>query len=186
MIRLKIHTAAVKCPLSPGQTRTVIYAYEPDIDPETGAEMDDGTPAAIFLCGIEPPNSFERRFRESFHTVCSVEDMVEYPVGVSTIDEADAAEVEPGTFLYAAQENRIYVSTLNEDGVLQWLPYQAPPEGKEPNRHTHKLPFFRRSKIDIILPCRDFVVQSIAWIEEAAKRLEEDFASLEKLEQYSF
>jgi len=182
MIKLKIQTARIKRPLSPGQTRTVIYAYEPEFDPGTGAELDtEGTPAAIFLCGIEPPNSFERRFRESFHTICSVEDMTEYPVGVSTIDEADASECEPGTFLFAAQENRIYV---NEDS--QWVPYQCPPDGKEPNCHTHKLPFFRRSKIDIILPCRDFVVEAIEWIENAAKQLEKDLANLEKLQNYEF
>ena len=186
MIKLKIHTAAVKRPMSPGQTRTVIHAYEPDFHPETGAELPDGTPAAIFLCGIEPPNSFERRFRESFHTVCSVEDMSEYPIGVSTIDEADAGLCEPGVFLYAAQENRIYINTFNPDEGLQWVPYQTPIDGKEPNRHTHKLPFFRRNTIDILLPCRDFVDQAIGWIEDAAKRLEKDFADLEKFKRYEF
>jgi len=168
MIRLQIRTAGVRHPLSPGQTRVVIRAVD-----------EHDKPAAIFLCCIEPPNTFERRLRESFHTVCSVEDMVEYPVGVSSIREIDPQTVDEGTFLYSAQENIIYVRSRDA-----WIPYKPRPENLKPNVHTHTLPFFRRSAIDIILPSREFVVQAIDWIKEAARQLEQDFLDLETLRSY--
>ncbi|MDR3233435.1 MAG: hypothetical protein LBT46_07215 [Planctomycetaceae bacterium] len=160
--------AEVKRPLSPGASRVVFQARD-----------EDGQPAAVFLCSIEPPNAFEQVMRESFVTVCSVEDMVEYPVGVSSVEEIDPSEFAADTFLYAAQENRVYVRSVNDLEEPAWIPYK--PQGKQPNVHTHKLPFFRRSTIDIILPNRDFVKQSIEWIKTAVRRLEKDQADLEEL-----
>lgn len=173
MIRLSIRTAEVKRPFSPGQTRVVIRAVD---------EQD--RPVALFLCCVEPPNSFERRMRESFQTVCSIEDMAEYPVGVSSIDEADPKDWEPGVCLYSAQENLIYIRSKEHNGRPAWHPYVPKPGHPVPNVHSHKLPFFRRSTIDIILPNRDFVVQSIEWIKQAVRRLEKDRLDLELLEHY--
>lgn len=98
MIRLQVRTAEVRHPLSPGQTRVVIRAVDAD-----------DRPVAVFLCGVEPPSAFERRMRESFHTICSVEDMAEYPVAVSCVREIDPVSVEEGVYLYDAQENVVYV-----------------------------------------------------------------------------
>ena len=173
MIRLKIRTAEVKRPISPGQTRVVVSARD-----------ENEQPIAIFLCGVEPPNAFERRMRESFHTVCSVEDMVEYPVGVSCITETEPAGYEVGTYLYCVQENAIYVRGEDSEGNPVWKPYRSEPGQLSLNVHSHKLPFFRRSTIDIILPNRDFVVQSITWLEQAALRLEKDRLDLKTLIDY--
>jgi len=173
MIRLSILTAEVKRPLSPGQTRVVIHARD-----------ENGLPVALFLCGVEPPNTFERRMRESFHTVCSVEDMAEYPVGVATIEEVDPKTCEPGDLLYAAQENAVYIRGMDETKRPAWLPYRPKPEQRNPNVHAHKLPLFRRSAIDVILPNRDFVVRSIEWISQAVRRLEQDQRDLEQLKSY--
>lgn len=170
MIRLEVKTLPLKRSLSPGQTRVLIRAVD---------EKD--RPVAIFLCGVEPPNSFERRMRESFHTICSVEDMAEYPVGVSCVSEVDPAGVEEGLFLYSAQENIVYVRSKNKQGRAVWIPYKPKPENLKPNVHSHKLPFFRRSAIDIILPNREFVSQAIGWIEEAVALLEKDMTELEML-----
>ena len=173
MIALKVQTAEVKHPLSPGQTRAVIRAYD---------DTDD-KPAAIFLCCVEPPNSFERHMRESFQTVCSVEDIAEYPVGVSSISEIDPATQQIGSYLYAAQENKVY--RVSEIGMKPaWVVYQPSPGEYSPNVHSHKLPFFRRSTIDIILPSRDFVVQAIGWIEQAVRQLNKAFDDLAKLKTY--
>jgi hypothetical protein len=172
MIRLQIQTAAVRRLLSPGQTRVVIRAVD---------EQD--RPTAIFLCCVEPPNSLEQRLRESFHTVCSVEDMTEYPVGVSCVREIDPKTADEGVFLYCVQENIVYVRARS-GGKAVWIPYKPKPENLKPNVHTHTFPFFRRSTIDIILPNRDFVVQAIGWIEEAVKQLEQDFCNLEQLKRY--
>jgi hypothetical protein len=169
MISVTVETAAVKRPLSNGATRVLFRA-----------EDENGLPAAIFLCSIEPPNSFERSMRESFVTVCSVEDIVEYPVGVSSITEVNPADHEDGVFLYSSQENKIYVRGEKENAPA-WLPYQPPENGKQPGVHTHKLPFFRRSTIDVVLPHRDFVIQSLDWIREAVKRLEKDWKDIEEL-----
>jgi hypothetical protein len=171
MINVTLEVAPMKRPLSPGAVRTVIHAKD-----------ENDQPAAVFLCSIEPPNSFERVMRESFVTVCSVEDMVEYPVGVSSIIEVDPVEYEQGVFLYAAQANKVYIRD-EEEGQPVWKPYC--PEGKHPNVHTHSLPFFRRSTIDIILPHRDFVLQSLEWIRDAVKRLEKDQQDLEQLKPYT-
>lgn len=173
MIRLSIRAAEVRRPASPGQTRVVIRALD---------EQD--RPVALFLCCVEPPNSFERRMRESFQTVCSLEDMAEYPVGVSAIDEADPADWEPGIHLYSAQENLVYVRGKDSRGRPEWHPYPPKSGWPGPNVHGHKLPFFRRSTIDIILPNRDFVVQSIEWIKRAVRRLEKDRLDLEQLNHY--
>jgi hypothetical protein len=173
MIRLSVMTAEVKRPLSPGQTRVVIRARD-----------ENDWPVALFLCGIEPPNTFERRMRESFHTVCSVEDMAEYPVGVASPEEVDPQTCEPGVLLYAVQENAVYVRSGDENDIPAWMPYRPEPEQKAPNVHAHKLPFFRRSEIDIILPNRDFVVRSIEWISRAVRRLEQDQHDLEQLKPY--
>jgi hypothetical protein len=171
MINVTIEIATMKRPLSPGTVRTLIHARD-----------ENDQPVAVFLCSIEPPNTFERVMRESFVTVCSVEDMVEYPVGVSSITEVDPASCENGVFLYAAQANKVYIRD-EEDGQPVWKLYQ--PQGKHPNTHTHKLPFFRRSSIDIILPHREFVLQSLEWIRDAVKRLEKDQYDLEQLKPYT-
>jgi hypothetical protein len=176
MIAVTVEIAQLKRPLSNGAVRAIIHAK--DVHAETGDEQ----PAAVFLCSIEPPNSFERIMRESFITVCSVEDMVEYPVGVSSITEVNPAEHEEGMFLYSSHENKVYIRGEKE-GVPVWLPYQ--PEGKQPNVHTHKLPFFRRSVIDVIFPHRDFVIQSLDWIRDAVRRLEKDQRDLEQLRPYT-
>ena len=168
MIRLEVKTLPLKRPLSPGQTRVLIRAVK-----------DRDKPVAVFLCGVEPPNSFERRMRESFHTICSVEDMAEYPVGVSCISEVDPTSQEEGVFLYSAQENIVYVRSKDRQGRAAWVPYKPKSENLKPNVHSHKLPFFRRSAIDIILPNREFVSQAIGWIEEAVALLEKDMAELE-------
>jgi len=173
MISLKIQTAQVKRPLSPGQTRVVIRAAD-----------ENEEPVAVFLCCVEPPNSFERRMRESFMTVCSVEDMVEYPVGVSSVHEINPESQEEGIKLYCAQENVIYVRGFDDQDEPAWIPYKPPTGGLKPNVHTHTLPFFRRSTIDIILPCRDFVVQAVGWIEDAVAQLERDQKNLELLKDY--
>jgi hypothetical protein len=167
MIRLETKMLPLKRLLSPGQTRVLIRAVDAE-----------DKPVALFLCGVEPPNSFERRMRESFHTICSVEDLAEYPVGVSSIREIDPASVEEGVFLYSAQENIVYVRSVQR-GLAVWIPFRPKPENLKPNVHSHKLPFFRRSAIDIILPNREFVSRAIGWIEEAVKRLEKDMHDLE-------
>ena len=168
MIRIEVETLPLKRPLSPGQTRVLFRAI---------SERD--RPVAVFLCGVEPPNSFERRMRESFHTVCSVEDMVEYPVGVSSVSEVDPASQEEGVFLYCAQENVVYVRSKDKQGHAAWIPYKVRAENLKPNVHSHKLPFFRRSEIDIILPNREFVSQAIGWVKDAVALLEKDMAELE-------
>jgi hypothetical protein len=165
-----VEIASIKHRPSNGATRAIFRA-----------KTSDNEPAAIFLCSIEPPNSFERTMRESFITVCSVEDLVEYPVGVSSITEVDPNDYGEGVFLYSSQENKVYIRS-EKDGVPAWVYYQ--PDGKQPNVHTHKLPFFRRSTIDVIFPHRDFVVQSIDWIQDAVKRLEKDQQDLERLQAY--
>lgn len=168
MIRIEVKTLPLKRPLSPGQTRVLIRAVD---------ERD--LPVAVFLCGVEPPNSFERRMRESFHTICSVEDMVEYPVGVSDASEVDPSDHEEGMFLYCAQENVVYVRSKDRLGKAAWIPYKGQPENLKPNVHSHTLPFFRRSAIDIILPNREFVSRAIGWIEDAVALLEKDMHELE-------
>ena len=173
MISLKIQTAEVKHPLTPGQTRVVIQAVD---------ENDEPTP--VFLCCVEPPNTFERRMRESFMTICSVEDMAEYPVGVSSVREIDPLPVAEGTLLYCAQENKIYERGYDEQQDPAWNPYIPPQGGMKPNVHTHKLPFFRRSAIDVILPSRHFVRHAIQWIEDAVKQLERAKSDLEFLRDY--
>ena len=173
MIQLEVRTAALRRPLSPGQTRLVVRATD-----------ERGTPVAIFLCCVEPPNTFERRMRESFQTVCSVEDMTEYPVGVSSVQTVDPTDLADGTLLYAAQENLIYEKKQEMTGTAIWRLYRPVPSGVIPNVHTHKLPFFRRSTIDIILPNRAFVTDAVRWIEEAAMRLEKDQLDLDDLKPY--
>jgi hypothetical protein len=170
MISVTVEIARIKRPFSNGATRALFHAKD-----------ENDQPAAVFLCSLEPPNSFERVMRESFITVCSVEDMVEYPVGVSSITEVKPAECEEGMFLYSSQENEIYIRG-EKDNAPAWLPYH--PEGKQPDVHTHKLPFFRRSTIDVIFPHRDFVMQSIDWIRDAVKRLEKDQRDLEELRPF--
>jgi hypothetical protein len=172
MFEISVQTAPIKRPLSNGATRVIFRARD---------ENDE--PAAIFLCCVEPPNSFERILRESFVTICSVEDLAEYPVGVSSVKEVNPGEFEADTFIFDAQENSIFVRSEDAAGQPVWTPYQ-PDSGKRPNVHTHKLPFFRRSAIDVILPNRAFVMEAIEWIKQAALRLEQDLSDIEKLRTY--
>ena len=174
MIRLHFRTAQVQRPMTPGQTRLIVQAVD---------EQDE--PCAIFLCGIEPPNTLQRRMRESFHTVCSVEDMAEYPAGVACVQEVDPQTVDEGTFLYSVQENIVYERGTGSAGQPDWVPFRPRAENLNPRFHSHTLPFFRRSVIDIILPNREFVVQAVGWIEDAARQLEQDFIDLEKLKSYA-
>lgn len=171
MIRLEIETLPLKRVLSPGQTRVIFRAID-----------GNDRPIALFLCGVEPPNSFEHRMRESFHTICSVEDMAEYPVGVSCVSEVDPVGLEEGLFLYCAQENVVYVRSRDRRDRAVWTPYRPKPENLKPNVHSHKLPFFRRSAIDIILPNREFVSHAIGWIEDAIALLEKDMQELKMLD----
>jgi hypothetical protein len=122
--------------------------------------------------------------RESFMTVCSVEDMVEYPIGVSSVQEINPATQDEDIKLYCAQENIIYVRGYDDHMEPAWVPYTPSASHPKPNVHSHKLPFFRRNTIDIILPCRDFVVQAIGWIEDAVAQLTKDQANLEFLQDY--
>jgi hypothetical protein len=172
-ISLKTQTAEVKRPQSPGQTRVVIRAIDENEDP-----------VPVFLCCVEPPDTFARRFRESFVTICSVEDMAEYPVGVSSVREVDPVTQDEGILLYCAQENVVYVRGEDENNDPAWIPYVPEPAQLKPNVHGHNFPFFRRSTIDIILPCRDFVVRAIGWIEDSVAQLMKDQANLEILKEY--
>jgi hypothetical protein len=174
-VTLSVQTAAVTRPLSPGATRVIISARD-----------DNDDPAAIFLCAIEPPDAFSQSMRESFVTICSVEDMTEYPVGVSSIEEVPPGDYEAGTFLYAAQENKVYIRSIT-DGIDSpvWQAYNPPHHRPKPNVHTNKLPFFRRSTIDVILPNRAFVMDAITWINDAVKRLAKDQADLERLSNFN-
>jgi len=169
MFVISVETAAIQRPLSNGATRALFRARD-----------EAGEPAPIFLCCVEPPNAFERILRESFMTICSVEDLAEYPVGVSVIEEVDPKVFPADTLLFAAQENKVYVRSSDEMDVPVWCPYR-PASGRQPNVHVHKLPFFRRSAIDIILPNRRFVMEAVEWIDEAAKRLAKDMADIEQL-----
>jgi hypothetical protein len=172
MFVLSVETAAIPRPLSNGATRVVIRARN-----------GNDCPAAIFLCCVEPPNSFEKVLRESFVTICSVEDLAEYPVGVSSINEVPSACYPADSFLFDAQENKIYVKSADALEQPVWKPYE-PTDGKSPNVHTHKLPFFRRSAIDIILPNRAYVMEAVEWIKQAAERLAKDMEDIEKLKPY--
>jgi hypothetical protein len=172
MFFISVETAPIKRPLSNGATRVIFRA-----------RGENEEPAAIFLCCVEPPNSFERVLRESFVSVCSAEDLAEYPVGVSCVEESPPSEFAADTFVFDAQENSIYVRSEDAAGQSVWRPYQ-PVSGKRPNVHTHKLPFFRRSAIDVILPNRAFVREAIEWIKQAAARLEKDLLDMEKLRAY--
>lgn len=172
MFVISVETAAIQRPLSNGATRAVFRARDAE-----------DNPAPIFLCCAEPPNAFEQRLRESFVTICSVEDLAEYPVGVSDVSEVDPGEFPADTFLFDAQKNKIYVRSEDMSGQPVWEPYQ-PVSGRHPNVHTHKLPFFRRSAIDIILPNREYVMEAVQWIKQAAVRLEKDMADIEQLKHY--
>ena len=171
MFNISVQLAPITRALSNGAVRVVFRARD---------EHDE--PAAIFLCCVEPPNAFERILRESFITICSVEDLAEYPVGVSAVEEVDPSLFEADTFLYAAQENKVYVRSADTAGQPVWALYEPTASGKRPNVHTHKLPFFRRSAIDVILPHRSFVVDAVGWIETAAKTLAKDLKDIENLQ----
>lgn len=173
MIRLRFRVARVRRPLSPGQTRLIV-----------GASDDNGMPVALFLCGVEPPDIFSRRMRESFHTICSVEDMAEYPAAVSCVREVDPQTAERGVLLYSVQENVVYVRDCDGNRNPVWRPYEPRPENLNPNVHSHKLPFFRRSTIDIVLPNRDFVDQAVGWIGQAVRQLEKDMLDLDHFKSY--
>jgi hypothetical protein len=172
MFSISVETASIQRPLSNGATRVVFRARD-----------EEGKPAAIFLCCVEPPDAFDRKLRESFITVCSVEDLAEYPVGVSDVSEVPPVEFPVDTFLFDVQKNKIFVRSEDLSGQLVWEPYK--PSGKQPNVHTHKLPFFRRSAIDIILPNRGYVVEAIEWIKHAAVVLKKDMADIEKLKTFT-
>ena len=172
MYTISVETAPIKRPLSNGAPRVIFRARD---------EKEE--PAAIFLCCVEPPNSFQKVLRESFITICSVEDIAEYPVGVSSIEEVPLNEFAADTFIFDAQQNCIYVRSEDAAGQPVWRPYQ-PTSGKRPNVHTHKLPFFRRSAIDVILPNRAFVMEATCWIKQAAARLAQDFLDIEQLKPY--
>jgi hypothetical protein len=169
---LTVNVKPILRPTSPGATRV-----------QFAAENADKTPAHIFLCSVQPPDTYGQKYREAFETICSVEDMFEYPVGVSSVKEVDPASIAINTFLYDAQENRVYIRTNNINDVPQWELYHAPPNGMQPNVHTHKPPFFRRSVIDIIVPNRLFVDKCIGWIERAIKMLKRDLELVEKFDE---
>ena len=173
MFTISVETAPIKRPLSNGATRVIFRARD---------EKEE--PAAIFLCCVEPPNSFERTLRESFITICSVEDLAEYPIGVSSVEEVPPDEFAADTFVFDAQKNSIHVRSEDAAGQPVWKPYH-PVDGKRPNIHTHKLPFFRRSAIDVILPNRAFVMEAVEWIQQAAARLGQDLLDIEQLKSYS-
>jgi len=173
MFSISVETAAIKRALSNGATRVIFRARDAD-----------DKPAPIFLCCVEAPNAFTRTLRESFITVCSVEDLAEYPVGVSDPNEVDPGEFPADTLLYNAQGNRVYVRSADETATPVWTPYR-PVEGKHPNVHTHKLPFFRRSAIDIILPHRSYVLEAVEWVQYAAKVLAKDMEDIEQLKPYN-
>jgi len=168
MFSISVETAAIKRPLSNGATRVVFRAKDAE-----------GNPAPIFLCCVEPPNAFEQIMRESFITVCSVEDLAEYPVGVSSVEEVPPEDFPLGAFLFDAQQNMVYVRSNEITGQAEWQRYQ--PAGKKPNVHTHKLPFFRRSVIDVILPNREYVMETIECLRRAADRLAQDMIDIETL-----
>ena len=173
MFVISVETAAIQRPLSNGATRVIFRARN-----------EDETPAPIFLCCVEPPDAFSKTLRESYVTVCSVEDLAEYPVGVSSVAEVPPAEFPVDTFLFDAQENRIYVRSADSADQPTWSPYR-PPHGLRPNVHTHKLPFFRRSAIDIIVPNRAYVMEAVEWIEQAARRLTKDLKDIETLRPFA-
>jgi hypothetical protein len=173
MFAISAETAAIQRPLSNGATRVIVRARD---------EKD--CPAAIFLCCVEPPNAFEQILRESFVTICSVEDLMEYPVGVSSVEEVAPHEFRADTFLFDAQENSIYVRSADHLDQPVWKLYD-PVHGKRPNVHTHKLPFFRRSAIDIILPNRAYVMEAVEWIKQAVQRLAKDLEDIERLKPYN-
>jgi hypothetical protein len=160
-----VRITSLKRSLNHGVVRAVITAEEQD---ENGKMI----PAAIFLCCVEPPDAFSHRMRESFITVASVEDLAAYPSAVSSIDEVDAAEHSEGALLYAVQENKVYKQSGGE-----WVAYIPERSEKMPNVHSHKLPYFRRSVIDIILPNRLFVNQAMESIRIGGERLELDQAA---------
>jgi hypothetical protein len=172
MYTISVETVPIKRPLSNGATRVIFRARD-----------EHEEPAAIFLCCVEPPNSFQKVLRESFVTICSIEDIAEYPVGVSSVEEVSPSEFAADTFVFDAQQNSIYVRSEDVAGQPVWKPYQ-PEGGKRPNVHTHKLPFFRRSAIDVILPNRAFVMEAVEWIKQAASRLEQDLLDIEKLRSF--
>ena len=174
MFSISVETAAIKRALSNGATRVIFKARD-----------DEDRPAAIFLCCVEPPDAFEQTLRESFMTICSVEDLAEYPVGVSDITEVDPNEFSIGTFLYNAQENKTYTRAEDGTGLPVWVLYKPSDSGLAPNAHAHKLPFFRRSAIDVILPNREFVTDAIGWVKKAALRLEKDMADIELLRPFN-
>jgi hypothetical protein len=169
--KITVKHVQIKRPTSPGATRVQFIA-----------ENVDGTPAHIFLCSVQPPNTYEQRYREAFETLCSVEDMFEYPVGVSHVSEIDPATQPENTFMYDAQENRVYIRTKNVNDIPVWKPYIATGTSLQPNVHTHKMPFFRRSVIDIIVPNRLFVDKCVKWISDAAKMLKKDLLLVEKFD----
>ena len=168
MFSISVEAAAIQRPLSNGATRVIFRAKDATAQP-----------APIFLCCVEPPNAFEQRLRESFVTICSVEDLVEYPVGVSSVAEVPPEDFPVDTFLYDAQQNKIYIRSADDAMQPEWVPYL--PSGKKPNVHTHKLPFFRRSAIDIILPNRAFVMETVEWLQQAVNVLAKDMEDIEKL-----
>jgi hypothetical protein len=172
-ISVQVELAAVTRRMSPGQTRVVLTATK------------NGEPSPVFLCCVEPPNTYERVMRESFYSICSVEDLAEYPVGVSSVEEIDPAIVEVGTFLYAAFENRVYTRSTNDNNQPVWIPYIAAGTSYvQPNVHTNKLPFFRKHQIDIIFPNREQVFEYLEVIKHAILRLEQDMFDLEKLKNF--
>jgi hypothetical protein len=179
----QIHTQTAetgKRRISPGATRVTISAVNEPAD-----ETETETPAPIFLCSVSPPNTYEQRFRETFLTVCSVEDIAEYPVGVSSVLEVPPENHPAGTLLFSAQENKIYTRGETVNQSPEWKPYFPQNNQLPPDPHTHNLPFFRRSTIDIILPNRLFVEFTLKEIRRAIRILEKDLAALEHLTDHN-
>jgi hypothetical protein len=167
-ISVKVEVASVTRKMSPGQCRVVLTATK------------HGEPAPIFLCCVEPPDIYARRMRESFYSICSVEDLAEYPAGVSSVEEVDPATVDEGVLLYAAFDNCVYIRAT-ENGNPVWKPYKAHNGQNQPNVHTNKLPFFRKHRIDIILPNRDQVFEHLENIKRMILLLEQDLYDFEQL-----
>jgi hypothetical protein len=164
----------IQRPLSPGQVRQVIRAFE-----QTGSE--NKTPAAIFLCSLETPNVKARTFRKSFQTICSVDDLSWYPEAIADDSlRPDPAETEEGTLIYSLQENHVWIRDESESWVLYTKRYAAEHGQLFPRRHPHHLPFFRTNTIDVIWPNSYFVTKAKDWLDEAVLILNKDITVLRK------
>ncbi|GHT32547.1 hypothetical protein FACS1894214_4450 [Planctomycetales bacterium] len=181
--QINVEVAPITRIPSNGATRARFYARENINFADSGLDAD-WVPAPIFLCCIEPPDAFTKTMRESFVTITSVEDLAEYPWGVSSIEEVPPEDYVADTLLYAAQENKTYIRSEDEDGAAVWVRYIPPTDGLAITHHVHRIPFFRRTVIDIILPNRSWVIDAIDWLQNAANTLEKDQKDIEILLDY--